>query len=92
MQMSAPMCMLICVRTTLNLSDGLAEEAKRRAAEEGRTLTSLIEEGLRLVLETPRRQRSIRLPAHGRGDGKVLVDILDKEALWAALEDADDPV
>lgn len=84
--------MVVCMRTTLNLSDALAEEAKRRAAEEGRTFTSLIEEGLRLVLDMPRAQRTVRLRAHGRGDGKVFVDILDKDALWDALEGADDPV
>lgn len=82
--------MLICMRTTLNLADGLAEQAKQRAADEGRTLTSLIEEGLRLVLELERPQRSVELPAHGDGSGQVLVDIADRDAVWEAL-DADDP-
>lgn len=88
--MSASPCMLVCMRTTLNLADGLAEEAKKRAAADGRTLTSLIEEGLRLVLELDRPQRSIRLPTHGGPDDRVLVDILDRDALWDVL-DADDP-
>jgi len=35
------------MRTTLDLSDALLRGAKRRAAEEGRTLTSVIEEALR---------------------------------------------
>ena len=78
------------MRTTLNLADGLADEAKRRAAEEGRTLTSLIEEGLRLVLQLDRPQREIRLPTHGGDGDRALIDILDKEALWEALE-PDDP-
>ena len=41
------------MRTTVRLRDELLERAKRRAAEEGRTLTSLIEEGLTLVLAEP---------------------------------------
>ena len=78
------------MRTTLNLADGLVEEAKERAASEGRTLTSLIEEGLRLVLEVERPQRTVTLPSHGSNHDRALVDILDKDALWTAL-DADDP-
>jgi hypothetical protein len=37
-------------RTTVRLPDDLLRKAKRKAAREGRTLTSLIEDGLRLVL------------------------------------------
>lgn len=37
-------------RTTVRLPDDLLRKAKRKAAQEGRTLTSLIEDGLRLVL------------------------------------------
>ena len=36
-------------RTTVRLPEALLARAKRKAAAEGRTLTSLIEEGLRLV-------------------------------------------
>jgi len=44
--------MLICMRTTLNLSDGLMEAAKRCAKAERRTLTSFIEDAVR---QTPGR-------------------------------------
>lgn len=37
-------------RTTVRLPEELLTQAKRRAAEEGRTLTALIEQGLRLVV------------------------------------------
>ncbi len=51
--------MLVCMRTTLNLPDALAQEAKARAEAEGRTLTSLVEEGLRAGLTAkPNRRRS----------------------------------
>jgi hypothetical protein len=36
-------------RTTVRLPEDLLKGAKRKAAAEGRTLTSLLEEGLRLV-------------------------------------------
>jgi len=37
-------------RTTVRLPQDLLKKAKRKAAQEGRTLTSLIEDGLRLVV------------------------------------------
>jgi hypothetical protein len=37
-------------RTTVRLPEDLIRRAKRKAAAEGRTLTSLIEDGLRLVV------------------------------------------
>jgi hypothetical protein len=37
-------------RTTVRLPDELLRRAKRKAAAEGRTLTSLIEDGLRLMV------------------------------------------
>jgi hypothetical protein len=39
-------------RTTVRLPEELLIRAKRKAATEGRTLTSLIEQGLRLVVST----------------------------------------
>jgi predicted DNA-binding protein len=38
------------MRTTIRLPEELLKRAKRRASEEGRTLTDLIDEGLRAVL------------------------------------------
>lgn len=38
------------MKTTLNFDDRLLREAKKRAAEEGETLTSLIEKALRNYL------------------------------------------
>ncbi len=79
--------MLVCMRTTINLPDALAEAAKRRAAEEGRTFTSVVEEGLRTVLETPSEHYSPReLPAYGEPSGRFLVDPADRAALWEALD------
>ena len=63
--------MLGAMRTTVRLEEGLLREAKRFAAEHGRTLTSLLDQGLREVLSrrhTTRRRRRVRLPTfRGRG-------------------------
>jgi hypothetical protein len=53
------------MRTTIRLPDDLLRRAKRKAAAEDRTLTSLIEEGLRAVVEErpkPARRRRVVLP------------------------------
>ncbi|HUH84998.1 MAG TPA: hypothetical protein VLX85_10315 [Stellaceae bacterium] len=44
-------------RTTVRLPHDLLDRAKRKAAAEGRTLTSLIADGLRLVVADRRRAR-----------------------------------
>ena len=76
-----------CMRTTLNLPDALVEAAKRRAHDEGRTLTSLVEEGLRTVLREHADDVPFEpLPTYGRPGGRVLVDLEDRDALWAALD------
>lgn len=82
--------MVRCMRTTINLPDALAEAAKAKAASEGRTFTSVVEEGLRAVLRSESPAPPVKLPAYGTTDGKVLVDPADREALWSAL-DADGP-
>ena len=79
--------MFICMRTTVNLPDALLHAAKRRAAEQERTLTSLLEEGLWRVLSDSDEVEVPSLPTWGSGEGKVLVDLDDRDALWAVLED-----
>lgn len=79
--------MLVCVRTTINLPDGLAEAAKRRAAEEGRTFTSVVEEGLRTVLAAqPDHSMPPKLPEYGDAAARFLVDPAEHSALWDALD------
>jgi hypothetical protein len=49
------------MRTTVRLSDELLRRAKRKAANDGRTLTSLLEEGLKMVLATSKSMRRTRV-------------------------------
>jgi hypothetical protein len=56
----------ICpMRTTVRLPEDLLRRAKRKAAAEGRTLTQLIEDGLRAVVDErqkPAQRRRVVLP------------------------------
>ena len=78
-------------RTTIRLRDDLLRRAKRRAAEEQRTLTSLIEEGVSLVLARPaaRRRPPTRIPI-SRASGGVLagIDLNHSAGLAAAMDQA----
>lgn len=52
-------------RTTFRLPDDLLARAKRRAFEDGRTLTALVEDGLRHVVDGPlasHAPRRVELP------------------------------
>lgn len=60
-------------RTTVRLPEELLLRAKRKAAAEGRTLTALIEDGLRLVTAESRRpeKRKRVLPPISKASGGV---------------------
>ena len=55
------------MRTTLNLPDDVVKEAKRRALEEGKTLTQLIVEGLRDRLRAAGAGASLPVSLAGGG-------------------------
>ena len=55
------------MKTTIDIQDDLLARAKRHARETGRPLRVVVEEGLRLVLETPHRTGYI-LPDLSVGD------------------------
>ena len=59
------------MRTTIRINDSLLIQAKKRAADEGRTLTSLIEDALRLIVEEPRTasRSRVELPVSAAAGG-----------------------
>ena len=61
------------MRTTIRIRDELLRQAKKKAAKEGRTITSLVEEGLMIVLSpAPAQKRCrVRLPI-SKANGGVL--------------------
>lgn len=81
--------MLFCVRTTLNLDDELMKQVKRKAAETGRTMTEIIEEGLRESLRRarPPGAKSYRLKmVTVKGRLRPGVDLTDRDALYDLME------
>ena len=51
----------ICMKTTVDISDALLKEAKKVASNEGTTVRSLIEQGLREVLGKHKEHRAFKL-------------------------------
>jgi hypothetical protein len=62
--------MVTHMKTTIDIADALLTEAKAVAAEQGTTVRSLVEEGLRLAIARRREGEAFRLrPASFNGDG-----------------------
>jgi hypothetical protein len=77
------------VRTTVRLPKELFRRAKQKAVAEGRTLSTLIEEGLHLVLKQPRVPAGKRiLPRVSTASGGPMPGIdLDSFSALQELED-----
>jgi hypothetical protein len=76
------------MRTTLDLEDRVLRDAKRRAVQEGRTLTAVIETALRQYLAPappPRSRFRLRLLTK---KGRLLpgVDLSDRDSLYDRME------
>jgi hypothetical protein len=77
-------------RTTIRLPEDLLKRARRKAVAEGRTLSALIEDGLRLVLSrtvTAGKAKRI-LPRVSKATGGLLLGIDISNS--AALQEMDD--
>jgi predicted DNA-binding protein len=77
-------------RTTVRLPEDLIKRAKRKAADEGRTLTALIEEGLRLIVHEKRQAKKAKrvLPRVSKGTGGPAPGV--DYTSFSALEELDD--
>ena len=79
------------MRTTVRLPQDLLNRAKRKAAAEGRTLTSLIEDGLRAVVdERPKaaKRRRVVLPRVSKATGGLLPGVdLTRFSDYQEMED-----
>lgn len=86
--------MLRCMRTTVRLDPHLLAEAKKVAADTGRTLTAVIEDALRAAVA--RRRQSRRAPrakltvVDGRGP-RAGVDLDDSAALLEVMDSGRGP-
>jgi hypothetical protein len=81
------------MRTTVRLDEALLERARQEAARRRVTLTSLIEQGLRLVLRRPLKKDErplVTLPECRVGGGTLPgVDLNDSAALLDRMEGRD---
>lgn len=62
------------MKTTIELPDELYRKAKATAALDGRKLKDLIEEGLRHVMEGPRKRRRHRSLAELMASARGMID------------------
>jgi hypothetical protein len=81
------------MRTTVRLEEALLERARAEAARRKTTLTSLIEQGLELVLRRPMKRlerKSVALPECRAGGGVLPgVDLNDSATLLDRMEGHD---
>ena len=75
------------VKTTVELADDLAREAKRYAARHGLTLRAVIEEGIRSTLRGETGERASFVLRDASVDGSGLRAEFRNEA-WSRLRDA----
>jgi len=82
------------MRTTINLPDELILRAKKAALEADTTLTEIIENALREVLEKRRhkkKRREFKLITSGSGGLQPGVDLNDTSALLDIMDGLVDP-
>jgi hypothetical protein len=83
------------MRTTLRIDEHLMQQAKRIAADTGRTLTAVVEDALREAFvrrAASQSNRNVELPTFGSGGLMPGVDINDSAGLLDIMEADDDSV
>ncbi len=79
--------MFLCMRTTIEISDELLRQAKKKAADEGTALRDVIEAALRAYLSGRRSRGRYRLRWRTER-GRVLpgVNLDDRDALFDLMD------
>ena len=77
--------MVIWMKTTLNIDDSVMKRLKQEAARRGCTMSELVESALRLLL-TAKEAFPPLPPLPAFKSGGSLVEIADRDALYAAME------
>jgi hypothetical protein len=80
--------MIFHMRTTIVIADELFKELKKRAAEEGRTLSEVSAETLRRGLRRDAAPRPRRVKLRSFAMGKPAVDLADRNPLFDLLDRA----
>jgi plasmid stability protein len=78
--------MVFHMKTTLNIDDTVMQRLREEAARQGRTMSELVEAGLRRVLaDAPRATSPLpELPRWRSGGARV--DVADRDALLEIME------
>lgn len=76
------------MKTTLNLDDQLLMKAKKKALQEGLTLTRFVEDALRAkLLPAPKRGQKFKFkPTIVEGNRQPNVDISNRDALYDIID------
>lgn len=77
------------MRTTIRLDEHLLAEAKKRAAESGKTLTAMVEDALRESLArraAGAKAKPVRVKTAGGGGLRPGVDLDDSASLLEVME------
>ena len=70
------------MKTTLNIDDSVMQRLREAAARQGRTMSELVEAGLRRVLdEVEEGADQVRKPLPQWQSGGAYVDVADRDAL-----------
>jgi hypothetical protein len=77
------------MRTTISIDDQVFRDAKRQAAEEGRTLGDLVTEALRtrLALKQRGEEKPYEIVTYGRGGTLPGIDITNNAAVRDAMDE-----
>lgn len=78
--------MVRCMRTTLNIDEPVMVEVKREAARRGIAMSALVELALRKELRAASLPATPLAPLPTFDSGGELVDVADRDALYAAME------
>ncbi len=78
--------MLISMKTTLNISDVTMRELKQTAAQQGKTLSELVESALRALLQKPKSATPELPPLPEFRSGGARVDVANREVLYEVME------
>lgn len=81
------MDMVIHMKTTLNIDDSVMQRLREEAARRGKTMSELVEAGLRRVLEEPEQETNqVREPLPQWRSGGAYVDVADRDALYERMD------
>jgi plasmid stability protein len=79
--------MVFRMKTTLNIDDSVMQRLREAAARQGRTMSELVEAGLRRVLEESEEGGDqVREPLPQWQSGGAYVDVADRDALLERME------